>query len=94
MTGLYFFSQEVKAMKSNGNGFNENGTFNNDPFSIISNPNEYLNIDNLTDDPLEAIRVNLQNRQSLSKSSSTNSDVSLQLNRKLNDKGRNIGKGI
>lgn len=84
------FRPNFSYRKSNGNGFNENGTFNNDPFSIISNPNEYLNIDNLTDDPLEAIRVNLQNRQSLSKSSSTSSDVSLQLNRKLNDKGRNI----
>lgn len=44
----------------------------------------------MTDDPLEDIRVNATNDASLSKSKSISTAATLQLNRKLNDRGRNV----
>lgn len=44
----------------------------------------------MTDDPLEDIRVNATNDASLSKSKSVSTEATLQLNRKLNNRGRNI----
>ena len=69
------------------------GTFNEDPFNIVSNPNAYLdfnNLDNSTDDPLRDIRVNAINSRSLRDQKSLNANASLQLNRKLNSMGRNV----
>ena len=36
--------------------------------SLVTNPNDFLNFDQMTDDPLEDIRVNATNDASLSKS--------------------------
>lgn len=67
------------------------GTFNSDPFGVIDNPNDYLDFDNISsNDPLRSIRVNATNSGSLSDSKSVSTNASLQLNRKLNNKGRNI----
>ncbi len=67
------------------------GTFNSDPFDLVSNPNDYLNFENLNvDDPLRDIRVNATNSNSLSDGNSLSTNASLQFNRKLNTKGRNI----
>lgn len=67
------------------------GTFNADPFSQVANPNDFLDFDMLDDgDPLKDIRVNATNSGTLSDSKSISADGTLQVNRKLNNKGRNI----
>ncbi len=69
----------------------ESGTFNEDPYSLVTNPNDYLNLGSITgEDPLRRIRVNAINSGSLSDNNSTSANATLQLNRKLNTKGRNI----
>ena len=71
----------------------ENGTFNSDPYSLVSDPNNWLNLEkilNPDDDPLRSIRINAINSGSLSDNKSVSTDATLQLNRKLNDKGRNV----
>ncbi len=69
----------------------ESGTFNEDPYSLVANPNDYLNLASITgEDPLRRIRVNAINSGSLSDNNSTSANATLQLNRKLNTKGRNI----
>ena len=76
--------------KTNNASGSESGTFNIDPYSLVANPNDFLNFDQMTDDPLEDIRVNATNDASLSKSKSISTAATLQLNRKLNDRGRNV----
>lgn len=67
------------------------GTFNEDPFNLISNPNDYLNFDDIDEnDPLRSIRVNATNSNSMSDGNSLSANASLQFNRKLNNRGRNI----
>lgn len=71
----------------------ESGTFNSDPYSLVTDPNNWLNLEkilNPDDDPLKDIRINAINSGSLSDNKSVSTDATLQLNRKLNDKGRNI----
>lgn len=67
------------------------GTFDADPYDIVSNPNDYLDFGNIVmDDPLADIRVNAINSDGRTKSHSVNANATLQLNRKLNSLGRNI----
>ena len=71
----------------------ESGTFNSDPYSLVSDPNNWLNLEkilNPDDDPLRSIRINAINSGSLNDNKSVSTDATLQLNRKLNDKGRNV----
>ena len=71
----------------------ESGTFNSDPYSLVSDPNNWLNLEkilNPDDDPLRSIRINAINSGSLNDNKSVSMDATLQLNRKLNDKGRNV----
>ena len=71
----------------------ESGTFSSDPYSLVSDPNNWLNLEkilNPDDDPLRSIRINAINSGSLSDNKSVSTDATLQLNRKLNDKGRNV----
>ncbi|MGL4851113.1 MAG: TonB-dependent receptor [Phocaeicola sp.] len=77
--------------RSNGHSQSESGMFNSDPYEIVANPNDYLNFD-VTDvnDPLKEIRVNASNDGSMSETKSVSGNATLQLNRKLNSKGRNI----
>ena len=76
--------------RTNNASRSESGTFNEDPFNLIVNPNDYLNFDNLSDDPLKDIRVNATNSASLSKGKSRSGNATLQVNRKLNNRGRNL----
>lgn len=76
--------------RTNNASRSESGTFNEDPFNLIVNPNDYLNFDNLSDDPLKDIRVNATNSASLSKGKSLSGNTTLQVNRKLNNRGRNL----
>lgn len=70
----------------------ESGTFNSDPYNIVANPNDYLSLEKLlmNDDPLEDIRVNAINNGTLTDGKSLDAEATLQVNRKLNNRGRNI----
>lgn len=91
MTNI-IFRPNVSYSKSDNANQNESGTFNEDPFKYIGNPNDFLNFDDIdsSDDPLKDIRVNATNSNSLTKSKDLSANATLQLNRKLNNKGRNI----
>lgn len=79
--------------ESNSNSLS--ATFNSDPFQVLTNPNDYLDdlMDDDTDemlDKLKKITVNASNNQTLTDSKSLSANASLQFNRKLGTKGRNI----
>lgn len=78
--------------KSDSYSKSESGTFKSDPFNLVSNPNDFLDksIWNTTDDPLDDIRVNASNSESSTESNSLSANASLQVNRRLNNQGRNI----
>lgn len=84
------FRPNFSYRRTNNASRSESGTFNEDPFNLIVNPNDYLNFDNLSDDPLKDIRVNATNSASLSKGKSLSGNATLQVNRKLNNRGRNL----
>lgn len=102
MTNI-IFRPNLSYGKTNNYSVSESGTFNQDPYSLVSNPNEWLNLEKIfapseegtgeggaVEDPLREARVNAINSSSLSKGNSLSANASLQLNRKLNTKGRNI----
>ena len=90
MTNI-IFRPNFSYSKTDNRSSDNSGTFDSDPFLIDSNPNDYLNFDNISSsDPFKSIRVNATNSNSLSDRKSTNFDANLQFNRKLNNKGRNI----
>ena len=82
--------------KSSGNSISQSGTFNDDPYKDNSkdNPNDFLNLDSLLnkdfDDPYKDIRLNVSNNSSYNENNNLSTGATLQLNRKLNDEGRNI----
>ena len=79
--------------KSSGNSISQSGTFNDDPYKYVENPNDYLNLDSLLkmdNDPLYDIRLNASNNASYNENNNLSAGATLQLNRKLNDEGRNI----
>ena len=78
--------------KSDSHSKSESGTFKSDPFNLVPNPNGFLDksIWNTTDDPLDDIRVNASNSESSTESNSLSANASLQVNRRLNNQGRNI----
>lgn len=87
------FRPNVSYGKTEGSSDSQSGTFNEDPLNRVGNPNDYLNLskaDLTDDDPLKDIRVNTSNSNSVSDGSTLSVNASLQLNRKLNSKGRNI----
>lgn len=91
MTNI-IFRPNVSYSKSDNASQNETATFNQDPYQYVLDPNNYLNLDDLysSEDPLKDIRVNTTNSSSLTKSKNMSANATLQLNRKLNDKGRNV----
>lgn len=91
MTNI-IFRPNVSYGKSDGYSISESGTFNEDPFNFVPNPNEFLNkkIWDSADDPLKTIRVNASNSESVSESHNFSANASLQLNRRLNSRGRNV----
>lgn len=90
--------------KSYSTSDSKSGTFNSDPYAVVTNPNDYLDItslakmdlsselfsDNDENDPLRDIRVNTSNSLSSSDGNTLSADATLQVNRKLNAMGRNI----
>ena len=91
MTNI-LFRPDVSYGKTKNESESFSGTFNSDPFAIVSNPNSYLDFNSLdsNEDPLRDIRVNAINSHSFRKSNSLNANATLQLNRKLNSLGRNV----
>ncbi len=78
--------------KTDGKSDTESGTFNSDPYEIVSNPNDYLTLgsDVLTNEELDKIRVNSSNNRTVSEGNTFSGEAALQVNRKLNSRGRNI----
>ena len=90
MTNI-IFRPNVSYNKTDGATMKESGTFNDDPYNYIANPNDYLNFNDMDgSDPLRDIRVNATNEHGLSDTKSLSANATLQVNRKLNNKGRNI----
>ena len=65
-------------------------TFNSDPYSVVDDPNKYLEFDSESNEELDKIRVNASDVASLSESNSLSANGNMQITRKLNDSGRNI----
>jgi hypothetical protein len=77
--------------KTNNRSGSYSGTFSADPYNYTDDPNQYLDFDNLTNsDPLRDVRVNAVNSNTHKKTNSVAADGTLQVNRKLNSRGRNI----
>ncbi|MBQ8225610.1 MAG: TonB-dependent receptor [Bacteroides sp.] len=94
MTNI-IFRPNVSYSKTDNLSLSESGTFNKDPYTTVPNlnPNDYLALGEKfmsDEDPYEAIRVNAINSGSLADNSSLSVNGTLQLNRKLNSRGRNI----
>ena len=97
MTNI-IFRPNFSYSKTNSFSNSESGTFRADPYGEIYknyDPNNYLNLDSLeqwgdADDPFYDIRINASNNASFGEGSSLSAGATLQLNRKLNDEGRNI----
>ena len=70
----------------------ESGTFNADPYSLVANPNDYLDMDELDpdNDPLRTARVNAINSGSMTDGKNSSLNATLQVNRRLSNDGRNI----
>ncbi len=85
--------KDIRVNTSNSESYSD---FSQDPFGLVANPNDYLDLkklaeaDLMQDDPLKDIRVNTSNSESYSDSHSLSANATLQLNRKLNARGRNI----
>ncbi len=85
------FRPNVSWGDSESNSSSQSGTFNQDPLNFVDNPNDYLGLYALTDnDPLRNIRVNTSNSNNTSEGNSFSANATLQLNRRLNNKGRNL----
>lgn len=92
MTNI-IFRPDFSFGKTDNLSNSESGTFNSDPYSLVSDPNNWLNLEkilNPEDDPLRSVRVNAINSGSLNDNKNLSTNATLQLNRKLNNKGRNI----
>ena len=86
------FRPNVSYAKTDNLSLSESGTFNADPYDLVDNPNDYLNLEKLAmeDDPLEEVRVNAINSGTLTDGKDLSANGTLQINRKLSPDGRNI----
>ena len=92
MTNI-IFRPDFSYGKTDNFSDSESGTFNASPYNLVTDPNNWLSLEkilNPDDDPLRDIRVNATNSGSLSDNKNISTNAILQLNRKLNNKGRNI----
>ena len=90
MTNI-IFRPDFSYGKTDNLSSSESGTFNDDPYNLVENPNDYLNLNNLAqNDPLREVRVNAINSGTLNDNKDISANATLQVNRKLNSKGRNI----
>ena len=86
------FRPNISYAKTDNLSLSESGTFNADPYDLVDNPNDYLNLEKLAmeDDPLEEVRVNAINSGTLTDGKDLSANGTLQINRKLSPDGRNI----
>lgn len=90
MTNI-IFRPDFSYGKTDNLSSSESGTFNDDPYNLVENPNDYLDLGNLAqNDPLREVRVNAINSGTLNDNKDITANATLQVNRKLNSKGRNI----
>ena len=90
MTNI-IFRPNVSFSKTDNQSNSESGTFNSDPYSLVDEPNDYLNLEKIMmDDPLEDIRVNAINSGTLTDGKDLSVNGTLQVNRKLSSTGRNL----
>ena len=90
MTNI-IFRPNVSFSKTDNLSNSESGTFNSDPYSLVDEPNDYLNLEKIMmDDPLEDIRVNAINSGTLTDGKDLSVNGTLQVNRKLSSTGRNL----
>jgi len=89
MTNI-IFRPDFSYSKSDGYSNSKSATFNIDPFLVVVDPNNYLadarQMKKLFGDSL----VNLSDNLSLNNGNNLSANATLQLNRKLNSRGRNI----
>jgi hypothetical protein len=80
--------------KTNNTSDSYSSTFNSDPYAVVDNPNNYLNFSNFGSssevEELNKIRVNAVNSHTHKLTKSIAANGTLQVNRKLNSRGRNI----
>ena len=85
------FRPSFSYSESDSRSTNMSGTFNDDPYAIEGMYSPLDSIFAATINPqLEAIAVNRNNRLSMSDSRSSSFDASLNIMRRLNNKGRNV----
>ena len=86
MTNI-MFRPSVRINSSDGNSSSRSATFTEDPYLYVADPLAAASIDQLAADSLG---VNSRTNGSISYSDNTSASAMLQVNRKLNTKGRNI----
>ena len=86
MTNI-MFRPNVSLSKSDGRSWSASGSYNEDPYLFVVDPLDKESIARLASDSL---MVNSRDNNSLSYSNSTRVGGSLQFNRKLGSKGRNV----
>ena len=86
------FRPNVSYSKTDNLSYSQSGTFSSDPYSLVDEPNDYLDLERLatSDDPLDDIRVNAINNGTQTDGKDLSLNGTLQINRKLNPYGRNI----
>ena len=85
------FRPNISYSKTDNLSNSESGTFDSDPYALVDDPNNYLDLGKLLmDDPLEDIRVNAINSGTLADGKDLSVNGTLQVNRKLNPHGRNL----
>lgn len=85
------FRPTISWGKTNNGSSSQSGTFSSDPYQLVDDPNEYLSFDILSEsDPLREIRRNLTASANMTKQNQLSVNSTLQINRKLNDAGRNV----
>ena len=90
MTNI-LFRPTVSWGKSNNGSNSQSGTFDSDPYQLVDDPNEYLDVDIPEElDPLREIRKNLTQNGNMTKQNQLSINSTLQINQKLSDNGRNI----
>lgn len=86
----FFMRGNLSWGKSDSYSSSLSSTFNEDPYTIVADPNMYLEFDGQQNAELDKIRVNASNSGSLSDGNSLSANANMQLTRKLNNEGRNI----
>ena len=83
----FFMRGNLSWGKSDSYSSSLSSTFNEDPYTIVADPNMYLEFGGQQNAELDKIRVNASNSGSLSDGNSLSANANMQLTRKLNNEG-------